>query len=300
MTVGEARLPQGLIVKGIGGLYYARGEADGLCYVLRAKGKFRKQGLSPMVGDHILLSPGQGEEHGWIEEILPRKNAMIRPPVANISTLLLVVAPVPAPDMLLLDTLLVMASQQEIQPVLVVNKCDLDSTLGIRLQEEYAGLDAPVLEVSAKTGQGMEALQQVLRQGLCCFAGQSGVGKSTLLSQATGLRLETGEISRKTARGKHTTRHAEILYRDGYTLLDTPGFSQLDPWTGMEPIQLQNHYPELYALEGQCRFHPCYHRQEPGCAVLAAVNAGRISPERMERYHQLLEKVEKAWRERYE
>ena len=164
----------------------------------------------------------------------------------------------------------------------------------------YRGLELPILQASGQTGQGLEELAQVMRQGICCFAGQSGVGKSTLLGKVTGLTLETGEISRKISRGKHTTRHVELLTNGEYGVLDTPGFSLLELWDRLEPVHLKDYYPEFAPYEGQCRFAPCYHFSEPGCAVLAAVREGRLDPRRVERYHELLAKVQKAWRERYE
>ena len=291
--------PEGVIVKGVGGLYYARDE-HGEIHVLRAKGKFRKQRITPMVGDRINFTPGEGDEHGWVEEILPRDSELIRPPVANIRHIVLVMAPQPAPDFLLMDTLIVMAVKQGIQPAIVVNKCDLDEGLFEQVQQEYRGLNVPICKVSAKTGEGIEALRDLLRGGICCFAGQSGVGKSTLLSAATGLELETGEISRKISRGRHTTRHAELLFSGEYCVLDTPGFSLLELWEGLEPIQLKEYYPEFEPYEGECRFAPCYHLSEPGCAVLQAAREGELSQARLERYHQLLKKAQEAWRNRYD
>lgn len=295
----ETFAPQGVIVKGVGGLYYAR-DNQGEVHVLRAKGKFRKQRVTPMVGDRVRFTPGTGDEHGWVDEILPRDSELIRPPVANIRHIMLVLAPQPAPDFLLIDTLIVMAIKQGIQPVMVVNKCDLDEGLFEQVRKDYAGLGAPMVRVSAKTGEGMEELRALLKAGICCFAGQSGVGKSTLLSAATGLELETGEISRKISRGRHTTRHAELLFSGEYQVLDTPGFSLLELWEGLEPIQLKEYYPEFDPYEGECRFAPCYHLSEPGCAVLAAAQEGEVSQARLERYHQLLKKAQEAWRNRYD
>jgi len=297
--LSEGNAQQGVIVKGVGGLYYARG-LDGEVHVLRAKGKFRKQRLTPMVGDQIRYTPGVGDEHGWVEEILPRSSELLRPPVANIRYVLLVIAPQPAPDYLLLDTLLVLAFRQGISPAIVVNKCDLDQSVFDEVQREYASLNVPMLAVSAQTGEGLEALQALLRQGICCFAGQSGVGKSTLLSAATGLELKTGEISRKISRGRHTTRHAELLFSGEYQVLDTPGFSLLEPWEGLEPIHLKDDYPDFAPYEGQCRFSPCYHLSEPGCAVLEAAENGELGKQRLERYHLLLRKVQEVWRKRYD
>lgn len=291
--------PEGVIVKGVGGLYYAR-DNEGTVHVLRAKGKFRKQRITPMVGDRVQFTPGSGDEHGWVDEILPRDSELVRPPVANIRHIVLVFAPQPAPDFLLIDTLIVMSLKQGIQPAIVVNKCDLDETLFDKIQQDYAGLEVPILKVSAKTGEGLDDFRALLKTGICCLAGQSGVGKSTLLSAATGLTLETGEISRKISRGRHTTRHAELMFSGDYQVLDTPGFSLLELWEGLEPIQLKEYYPEFFPYEGECRFSPCYHLSEPGCAVLAAAKEGQISPARLERYHQLLKKAQEAWRNRYD
>lgn len=290
---------EGVIVKGVGGLYYARTQ-EGSVHVLRCKGKFRRQRVTPMVGDRLRFTPASGDEHGWVEDILPRTSELIRPPVSNIRYIVLVVAPQPAPDLLLIDTLIVMAVKQGIQPALVVNKCDIESGLFDRIREEYAALGVPMLKVSAQTGEGIDELRALLRTGICCLAGQSGVGKSTLLSAATGIQLQTGEISRKISRGRHTTRHSELLFSGDYCVLDTPGFSLLELWEGLEPIELKSYYPEFFPYEGECRFSPCYHLSEPGCAVLAAVKDGRLSEARVDRYHQLLKKVQEAWKNRYD
>ena len=291
---------RGAIVRGMGGLYTAR-TPDGAEYVLRCKKKFRRMRMSPLVGDEILFTPGVEEEHGWVEEILPRKTECLRPPVANVELLLIVVAPVPAPDLMLVDRLLVRARQQELNALLVVNKCDVDGQqLAKELSRQYARAEVPVYAVSAQTRTGMEELREAMRGRLCCFTGQSGVGKSTLLNALTGLRLETGDISEKIQRGKNTTRHAELLEADGLRVLDTAGFSLLEMEDNMDPVTLKEVYPEFYPYEGQCRFNPCYHASEPGCAVTAAVEAGELSPERVERYRALLEDVRKAWKERYD
>lgn len=293
-----AECREGVIVRGLGGLYYAR-DAQGEVWVLRAKGAFRKQHLTPLVGDRILFAPPAGEDHGWIEQILPRDNELLRPPVANIGHLVFVLAPEPAPDLLLLDAMLVLARLQSIAPLIVVNKTELDAALEEAVRTEYALAGAPVLAVSAVTGEGLDALAAALRGGVCCFAGQSGVGKSTLLSAVTGLHLQAGEISRRIARGKNTTRHAELYHQNGFAVLDTAGFSLLEPWEGMEPIELRRYYPEFAPYEGQCRFQPCFHLSEPGCAVLAAAREGALPAARLARYHQLLDRVKQVWRNRY-
>ena len=290
---------QGTLVRGFGGFYTVR-DAEGQEFTLRCKKKFRRLGLSPLVGDEVLFTPGEGEEHGWLEEILPRSSQCLRPPVANVSLLLIVVAPVPEPDLLLVDRMMVRARAQGMDMLLVVNKCDLDEGLAQELQAQYAGAQVPVYAVSAESGQGLAALRERMGGRLCCLTGQSGVGKSTLLNALLGLSLETGEISRKIQRGKNTTRHAELLIKDGLRVLDTAGFSLLELDGGMEPVTLKEYYPEFAEYEGKCRFEPCYHDREPGCAVTAACGEGAIHPRRLARYRALLAEVRQAWRERYD
>ena len=290
---------QGTLIRGYGGFYTVR-DAEGQEFTLRCKKKFRRLGLSPLVGDEVLFTPGEGEEHGWLEEILPRSSQCLRPPVANVSLLLIVVAPVPEPDLLLVDRMMVRARAQGMDMLLVVNKCDLDAGLAQELQAQYAGAQVPVFAVSAESGQGLAALRERMAGRLCCLTGQSGVGKSTLLNALLGLSLETGEISRKIQRGKNTTRHAELLMKDGLRVLDTAGFSLLELDGGMEPVTLKEYYPEFAAYEGKCRFEPCYHDREPGCAVTAACQAGEMDPMRLERYRQLLQEVRQTWKERYD
>lgn len=195
---------------------------------------------------------------------------------------------------------MVRAQQQSMKMLLVVNKCDLDPTLADALRSQYAAAKVPVYPVSAATGEGLDALRDALRGELCCLTGQSGVGKSTLLGRMLDMDLETGELSQKILRGKNTTRHAELLMKDGLRVLDTAGFSLLELDGGMEPITLKDCYPEFAEHEGLCRFQPCYHDREPGCSVRAACDAGEIHPLRMERYRTLLAEVRQTWRERYD
>jgi len=248
----------------------------------------------------VTFLPGEGEEHGWLEDILPRCSQCLRPPVANVTLQLIVVAPEPAPDLLLVDRLLIRARQQQMNVLVVVNKCDIDPAVAQLMREQYAGANAPVYAVSAKRGEGLDALRAAMAGQLCCMTGQSGVGKSTLLNALLGLELETGAISERIKRGKNTTRHAELLMKDGLRVLDTAGFSLLELDEGMEPIALKELYPEFEEYEGECRFTPCYHDREPGCAVTAACEAGKIDPQRLERYRQLLGEVRQTWRERYD
>lgn len=290
---------RGTLVKGMGGFYTVADE-DGTRYTLRCKKKFRHQRITPLVGDEVLFTPGEGEEHGWVEEILPRRSECLRPPVANVELLIIVVAPSPEPDMLLVDRMMVRARQQGMAVALVVNKCELNEELPERLRREYRGAEVPVLAVSAREERGLEALRQRMAGRLCCLSGQSGVGKSTILSHLLGLTLETGELSERIQRGKNTTRHAELLMGGGVRVLDTAGFSLLELDEKLEPVQLKDYYPEFLPHEGACRFRPCYHDREPGCDVQAAVDAGEIDPARLGRYRSLLAEVRQTWRERYD
>ena len=289
---------KGQIIEGRGGLYTVRGE-DQAEYVLRAKKKFRRQHLKPLVGDLVDFTPGEGDEHGWLEEILPRQSECLRPPVANITLLALVVAYAPAPDWLLIDKLLMGARMQNMKTVLICNKSDLGENTIEEALRDYAHADVQILRVSAERGEGLDQLREVMRGETTCFAGQSGVGKSTLLNALLNLDLETGDISR-IERGKHTTRHASLLETDGLRVMDTPGFSLLEFEQVMDPAELQEYYPEFAPYFGKCRFQPCFHGSEPGCAVTQALKDGELSAARVERYRVLLDKTRQLWRERYD
>ena len=290
---------EGSILRGIGSFYTVLCDEDGQEYTLRAQKKLRHQKLTPMVGDRVRFTPGQGEENGWLEEILPRKSLMLRPSVANVDMLMLVVASVPQPDLLLVDKLILRANAGNMQPAICVNKIDLGDDLARQIEREYAGTQLRVFAVSAQTGEGVEALREAMRGKVTCLAGQSAVGKSSLLNRLFGLELETGGLSRKTERGRHTTRRSEMMALDGMFVLDTPGFSLLELEETMEPEAFAQLYPEYNALAGKCRFQPCQHDREPGCAVHAAVDRGELSPERWARYRELLGEVREKWKGRY-
>ena len=289
---------EGSILRGIGSFYTVLCDEDGQEYTLRAQKKLRHQKLTPMGGDRGRFTPGQGEENGWLEEILPRKSLMLRPSVANVDMLRLVVASGPQPDLLLVDKLILRANAGNMQPAICVNKIDLGDDLARQIEREYAGTQLRVFAVSAQTGEGVEALREAMRGKVTCLAGQSAVGKSSLLNRLFGLELATGGLSRKTARGRHTTRRSEMMARDGMFVLDTPGFSLLELEETMEPEAFAQLYPEYNALAGECRFQPCQHDREPGCAVHAAVDRGELSPERWARYRELLGEVREKWKGR--
>jgi len=285
-------------MRGIGSFYTVLCDEDGQEYTLRAQKKLRHQKLTPMVGDRVRFSPGEGEDNGWLEEILPRKSMMERPSIANADMLMLVVASVPQPDMMLIDKLILRAARGNMTPALCVNKIDLGGDLAQAIREEFAGTQLRVFSASALTGEGVTELREAMRGKVTCLAGQSAVGKSSLLNALFGLELETGGLSRKTDRGRHTTRRSEMMSVDGMMVLDTPGFSLLE-LEQMDPQDFAELYPEYNELAGECRFQPCLHDREPGCAVHAAVDAGRLSAVRWARYRELLAEVKENWKGRY-
>lgn len=288
----------GVVVEGRGGFYRVLDDG-GQTYTLRAMKKLRRAAGALLVGDRVLFTPGLGEEHGWVEEILPRKNTLVRPPAANVDILCVVLSPAPAPDWLLMDKLLLSARRLGIRCVVAANKGDLSRDALCFAKKTYRGAEVSVIGVSAETGEGLEELRGALQGGLCCFTGQSGVGKSTLLSRLVGVALETGGISEKILRGKQTTRHATLLYGGGLRVLDTPGFSLFDTPDSMPPEELTALYPEFSPYEGKCRFSPCFHDREPGCAVARAADNGDIDGDRLQRYRETLRAVREKWKERY-
>lgn len=290
----------GTILQGIGGFYTARDE-DGREYILRAQGKLRRERMKPKVGDRVELIPGEGEEHGWICRILPRRNELVRPPVANIDVIVIVVAAAtPDPDLMMVDRLMLNARRAGIAVQLVINKSDLSPDNAGDIVRQYWGAEVSPLQVCAATGAGMEALRERLRGRIHALAGQSGAGKSTMINALYGLDLETGDLSRKIDRGKNTTRHCQLIpVEGGGMVLDTPGFSLLESGV-FDPVELKDSWPEFTPYEGQCYFQPCYHATEPRCAVLDAVAAGKIDDRRHGRYIALLDEMKLRWRDRYD
>ena len=291
---------RGTILEGIGGFYYAMDES-GAVHTLRAQGKLRRERMKPKAGDRVELSPGEGEEHGWILSILPRKNELVRPPVANIDLIVLVAAAAtPDPDLLMVDRLMLNARRAGIDVMLVVSKSDLDPAAAEDILRQYRGAEARPMAVCADTGEGLDALRAALAGRVHALAGQSGAGKSTLINALYGLDLETGDLSRKIDRGKNTTRSCRLIpVPGGGMVLDTPGFSLLETAL-FDPVELKDGWPEFRSCEGRCFFQPCYHATEPRCAVRAAVAAGEIDERRHGRYVQLLEEQRQRWRDRYD
>lgn len=290
---------QGTIMRGIGGFYYALDDA-GAVQTLRAQGKLRRERLKPKVGDRVELTPGDDDEHGWILRVLPRKNELVRPPVANIDVILVVAAAAtPDPDLMMVDRLLVNARRAGIEAQLVINKSDLDAARAADIARQYRGARVDPMLVCAETGEGLDALRERLRGRVHALAGQSGAGKSTMINALYGLSQETGGLSRKIDRGKNTTRSCELIpVPGGGMVLDTPGFSLLETEV-FDPVELKDSYPEFLPYEGQCFFQPCYHATEPRCAAREAVASGTIDAQRHGRYVELLTGMRQRWRDRY-
>ena len=276
------------IIKALSGFYYVQTE-DGVVEC-RARGRFRRQDQSPLVGDFVRITR-QGDK-GVLEALLPRKNAFIRPAVANIDQLVVLAScAIPVTEPFLIDRVLAIAQLQNVPALVVVNKDDLAPAQP--LAEIYRRAGVPVLVTSAETGEGIEALREALAGKLSCLTGNSGVGKSSLLNRACPqLQLPVGEVSEKLGRGRHATRHIELYSLGSNTFVaDTPGFSAFDT-ERMELVhkeQLQYAFPEFAPYLGHCQFPDCAHRKEPGCAVRKALAEGKIGQTRYSSYERLYE-----------
>ncbi len=288
---------EGIIIKGIGGFYYV--EVAETVYECKARGVFRKQNITPTVGDRCII---EVPETGFasIAEILPRKNILIRPTLANLDKLIIVVSACrPKPNYLIIDRLTSSAEDKGIKPVVVITKADLAPI--DELYDVYSKACIETIAIDYRTGEGIDKVRDELKNCISGFAGNSGVGKSTLINAVEPkLKLATGEISDKLGRGRHTTRSAELFNLSfGGKIADTPGFASFDGDFG-EPINkdnLQFCFPEFESYIGKCKFTSCAHLCERGCEIVSAVERGEISSQRHESYCTLYReaKERKEW-----
>ncbi len=288
---------QGIILKALSGFYYV--SCDGTLYECRARGSFRKNGITPLVGDEVDFTPTD-TSHGVVDSIYPRRTELVRPPVANIDKLFIVSSySTPAPDPLLIDRLCAIAVFHKIEPVIVFNKCDTGDMSD--WQRIYNATGLKTFVVSALTGDGIDQLKRELCGCVSAFAGNSGVGKSSILNALFDeLNITTGNVSEKLGRGRHTTRHTELYPHalDGF-IADTPGFSSLE--TGRDDLEFKERlsecFPDIAKHTDGCRFSTCTHTKESGCAVLKALADGKIEPTRHSSYIGLFEEMKdlKPW-----
>ena len=292
--INSKRSSEGIIIKGIGGFYYVRTRTDTVeCH---ARGKFRKNELSPIVGDKVTIEYNN-DGTGHIVKIHPRKNFLIRPGVSNVDVLVLVAAAKsPLPDFMLLDKLLVLAESKGIEAIICLNKTDLAGSEEVReFMSVYEKASYPCIQASAKTGEGTDSIREAIKGKTVAFAGLSGVGKSSLLKRITGISLKTGDVS-KIQRGKHTTRHVELMEAAGGFVFDTPGFSRLEA-DEIRAGDLWQYFPEIAERQGMCKFRTCNHIGEKGCLVKEAAQEGLIAKSRYENYISLYNKLKeiKDW-----
>ncbi len=287
---------QGKIIKGIAGFYYVHVVGKGI-YESKAKGAFRNERIKPLVGDNVEIDIiDENAKIGNIKKILKRKNSLIRPAVANIDQAMIVFAlKDPDPALNLLDRFLVLMEMQGVKTVICFNKADLADGKDIASIYQKAGYE--VIISSTKENSNVDKVKAALKSKTTAFAGPSGVGKSSMLNAIMPeADSETGEISKKLGRGKHTTRHSEIFNLEGDTyIMDTPGFSSLD-LSMIKPEELKNYYPEFVKEEDYCKFAGCLHLNEPVCGVKDALEEGRISLERYENYKLLYEELKQIKR----
>lgn len=282
---------QGTIIRALSGFYYVR--CDDQTMACRAKGRFRKEGLTPLVGDRVTIEIN-ADGSGTVAEIFPRRNAFGRPAIANVDYLVMIVSgAIPVTDPYIADRVTVRCEKNNCGAMLIINKTDLEP--GDKLYEIYSTTPYPVLRVSAITGEGIPELRSALKGKICCFTGNSGVGKSSILNALdVTFSIPTGEISQKLGRGRHTTRHVELfdLGEDTY-IADTPGFASFND-EDEDPVrthELPGLFPEFGKYGVQCRFDDCTHRREPSCAVRQAVEAGMVHPSRYASYLRLYDEA---------
>ncbi len=289
-------MPEGIILKGVGGLYTVKSSKG--TYECSARGLFRKNDEKPLPGDYVQFEIIHEEEgEGRIHSINKRKNSLERPSVANIDLAFIVMAARdPEPDFILVDKLACVFEDRRIQPVICINKSEMaEKGFHDTVEDQYGPAGYPVKMISAKNDVGIDRIVEFIQGKTCVFAGQSGVGKSTIINKIAGREvMETGMISEKIGRGKHVTRHTNFIEAGQGYIVDTPGFSNLDAGFLEEPEKIKELYMEFTKYHDYCRFTGCRHINEPGCAVKRAVTDGEISKYRHERYVKIYMQAKEA------
>lgn len=287
----------GIIIKGIGGFYYVEA-ADGIVYECKARGVFRKEKITPLAGDRVEITVESNNKNS-IDKILERRNFFKRPPIANIDTLVIVSSVCdPRPNLLIIDRLTAVASYKNVEPIIVFTKDDLQSAN--EFVKIYTNAGFKTFAVSNETGEGIEKVKSIIDGGVTVFTGNSGVGKSSLINRMyPDFCLETGEISRKLGRGRHTTRHVELFKVGSGYIADTPGFSSLDFETNdlIKKDELAFCFPDFTDYIGSCRFSTCAHVNDKGCSLVEAVKNGDVERTRHESYGTMYNEVKdiKDW-----
>lgn len=291
---------KGRITKLLGGYYYVAGE-DGEYYETRARGIFRHVGQKPVVGDYVEITVDEAHQLHSVEKILERTNSILRPPIANVDQIFLFIPTAnPKYNLLLIDKMLAYYESKHVEVVPIISKYDMDPEEALKLTALYETAVYKVYRLSAYERETVESVKKLLPGKTTALSGVSGSGKSTFLNNVLGLNLETGSVSEKTNRGKHTTRHTEIFKgEEGMYLFDTPGFSSMD-LSEIESGELDKYFRDFHDYLGQCKFLDCSHRKETGCRILKAYTDGDIRPSRYENYlkiyEELSEKENSKWR----
>jgi len=288
-------MAEGIIFKAMSGFFYV--ESGNGTVECRARGRFRLEGSTPLVGDRVVFSPTE-TGRGVLTSILPRRNSFIRPPVANIDKMIIVVsAAIPVTDPYLIDRMTATALKNDCEPIICINKLDLDPAK--KLYAIYSSAGFRTLRTSAETGEGLQEMQDIICGSVCAFTGNSGVGKSSILNMIDpDFHILVGDISVKLGRGRHTTRHVELYTLPcGAIIADTPGFSAFDTQRLAPKEDLQHLFPDFKPHLGQCRFLDCAHIKEPGCAVLDALDKEKLQKTRHSSYVRLYEQasLHKEW-----
>ena len=287
----------GIIIKGIGGFYYVEA-ADGIIYECKARGVFRKEKITPLAGDKVEISVDENNKNS-IDKIYERRNMFKRPPIANVDKLVIVSSVCdPRPNLLIIDRLSAVAVYKNVEPIIVFTKNDLQSS--DEYIEIYKNAGFKTFAVSNETGEGIGEVKAVIENGVCVFTGNSGVGKSSLINRMyPDFALETGEISKKLGRGRHTTRHVELLKINNGYIADTPGFSSLDFETNdlIKKDELAFCFPDFSDYIDSCKFSTCAHVNDKGCRLIEAVNNGDVMRSRHESYVTMYNEVKdiKDW-----